>query len=143
MMAMSMSSTYSGRVAAVNPKGLRLDGHESWFNISRFATDVVLPERGETVTVVVDGKGFLRAIQPLDGPGATNGSHDPTPASAPGAIGTKDRTITRLAVLKAAAAFAASRPEASSADVLKVAEAWERWVLRPDAEPREDLADAF
>jgi hypothetical protein len=33
-------------------------------------------------------------------------------------------------VLKAAAEFAASRPGATSADVLKVAETWETWVLR-------------
>jgi hypothetical protein len=42
----------------------------------------------------------------------------------------RERTITRLAVLKAAAEFAATRPGATSADVLKVAEAWERWVNR-------------
>ena len=42
----------------------------------------------------------------------------------------RDKTITRLACLKAAAEFAATRPGATSADVLKVAESWERWVNR-------------
>jgi hypothetical protein len=46
------------------------------------------------------------------------------PVAAPGA---RERTI--LAVLKAAAAFAASRPDAKSTDVLAVAEVWLRWVL--------------
>jgi hypothetical protein len=41
---------------------------------------------------------------------------------------TRDRTISRLAVLKAAAAFGASRPDLKSADVLKIAECWLRWV---------------
>jgi hypothetical protein len=33
-------------------------------------------------------------------------------------------------VLKAAARFGASRPDATSADVLIVAQLWERWVER-------------
>jgi hypothetical protein len=44
----------------------------------------------------------------------------------------KDRTITRLAVLKAAAEFAASKQASSSADVLKIAACWEQWILRED-----------
>lgn len=140
----SLSSTFTGRVASVNPKGIRLDGHESWFNVSKFSTDVVLPERGETVTAVVDGKGFLRSVALVDGATPVNGSHaTPTPTSAHRATsGDRERTITRLAVLKAAAEFAASRPAASSADVLTVAAAWERWVNRDDS-PAEDLVDAF
>lgn len=58
-----------------------------------------------------------------------------------GATIAKDRTITRLAVLKASAEFAASRPQATSGDVLKVAEAWEHWVLRPY--DGAELTDAF
>jgi len=42
----------------------------------------------------------------------------------------REATITRLACSKAAAEFAASRPDAKSADVLKIAEAWEGWVNR-------------
>lgn len=142
-MAMSLSTTYTGRVVSVNPKGLKLEGHDDWFNVSKFATDVTLPERGETVTVVVDGKGFLRAVQPLDGPIATNG-HADAPGSAPerSAPTQRDTTITRLAVLKAAAAFGASRSDLKSGDVLKIAESWERWVNRSD-DPTDDLAEAF
>ena len=44
--------------------------------------------------------------------------------------GQRDTTITRLAVLKAAAEFAASRPQLKSGEVLKIAASWERWVNR-------------
>lgn len=137
-MAMSLSSTYTGIVAAVNLKGLRLDGHEDWFNVSRFAPGVVLPERGQTVTVAVDSKGFLRSCELVGAPARiAGGSSEPT-SSAPS---TKDRTITRLAVLKAAAEFGASRPELKSGDVLRIAESWERWVNRGDDVP--ELVDGF
>lgn len=143
-MAMSLSSTYTGVVAAVNPKGLRLDGHDDWMNLSKFAPGVVLPERGATVTVAVDSKGFLRACDVVEGAMATNGhgvtSAAPGAQNAPGSQ--KDRTITRLAVLKAAAEYAASKATSSSADVLKIAASWERWVLRSD-DPTDDLTEAF
>lgn len=51
----------------------------------------------------------------------------------------RDRTITRLAVLKAAAEFAAARPQLKSGDVLSIAASWERWINRETA--AEDLAD--
>lgn len=144
-MAMSMSATYTGRVVSVNPKGLKLDGHDDWYNVSKFATDVILPERGETVTVVVDGKGFLRAVQPYHGavpaPSAATATLAPCAPSGWAAT-SKDRTITRLACLKAAAEFSASKQASSSADVLLVAAAWERWVLREDT-AEEDNVDAF
>lgn len=146
-MAMSMSSTYTGVVTAVNDKGLRLVGHTDWFNVSKFAPDIVLPERGATVTVAVDAKGFLRSCEPAD-PSASSGQ-----ASAPvatriagasdAAPTAKDRTITRLAVLKAAAEYAASKPESKSTDVLAIAASWERWVLRDEAETTDDLTDAL
>jgi len=53
----------------------------------------------------------------------------------------KECTITRLAVLKAAAEFAAGRPQLTSGDVKKIAASWERWVNRPYDGP--ELTDAF
>lgn len=41
---------------------------------------------------------------------------------------TDSRTISRLAVLKAAAQFGASRPDLKSADVLAIAERWMVWI---------------
>ena len=43
----------------------------------------------------------------------------------------RDRTISRLAVLKAAAEFGASRPDMKSAEVLAIADRWVAWVERP------------
>jgi hypothetical protein len=54
----------------------------------------------------------------------------------------KDLTITRLAVLKAAAEFGAARPNLKSGDVLAIAASWERWILR-SGDPVDDLAEAF
>ncbi len=62
---------------------------------------------------------FIKALVVLDGQDAPK---RPTAG--------RETTITRLAVLKAAAAFLASRPGTKSADVLKVAERWEAWVTR-------------
>jgi hypothetical protein len=138
-MAMSLSTTYTGRVVAVNDRGLRLDGHESWYNVSKFAPDVTLPPKGETVTVSIDSKGFLRSVERADGaeltPARIAGGSDPAPS-------TKDRTITRLAILKAAAEFGASRPALKSGDVLTIAASWERWVTRETGSDDEPV-DAF
>lgn len=138
----SLSSAFTGRVVAVNAKGLRLDGHESWYNVSKFAPGVVLPERGETVTVSVDSKGFLRSCEIAAAAPDANGvapirGGSGTPERS---VSQKDRTISRLAILKAAAEFGASRPELKSGDVLTIAAFWERWVNRGDDE---DLTDAF
>src|SRR5580765_7170043 len=86
----------SGIVRSVNEKGLKLEGHDSWFNISKFAVGVVLPERGAAVTCTLDKAGFLRAVAPADGalPSPVRGGSD-----APLSTRTdKDRTITRLAI---------------------------------------------
>ncbi len=111
-----------GVVEAVNPKGIRLEGREGWVNFSKFAPDLVPPERGQVVTVTLDRSGFVRAIAPAaptDAPQVTGG-----------ASASRETAITRLAVLKAAAEFAAGRPDVKSGDVLTIAERWEGWVLR-------------
>lgn len=131
--------TISGRVSTVNEKGIRLDGEDGWFNYSKFAVGIVAPEKGQQVSVTLDKGGFVRAIVPTDGAAATPapsvGGTSPAPTS-------KDRTITRLACLKAAAEFSASKQASSSSDVLLIAAAWERWVLREDT-AEEDNVDAF
>jgi hypothetical protein len=145
MAADSLSTTYTGRVVSVNDRGLRLDGHPDWYNCSKFAPPIVLPERGETVTVTVDSKGFLRSCETVSGVSPTNGAYAPV-RSATGqqtaSGGTRDQTITRLAVLKAAAEFAAGRHDVKSGDVLLIAASWERWVTRDDTAP-DELDEAF
>ena len=139
------ATTVSGVVTAVNPKGVKLAGESDWLNFSKFATDLVIPERGEAVLLLLDKSGFIRSVQPAVGPARSSGTASPQNAPrgqyGPAGASAKDRTITRLAVLKAAAEYAASKPQSSSGDVLKIAASWERWVLRDD-EPAE-LVDAF
>lgn len=134
----SLSSTFTGRVVSVNDKGLKLEGHDTWANVSKFAPNVVLPQRGDTVTVCLDSKGFIRSLDIQEnGPAPIRGGSD-APGAASGQH--RDRTITRLAVLKAAAEYAASKPQSSSSDVLKIAASWERWINRSDDD---ELVDAF
>jgi len=129
----------SGIVSSVNPKGVKLEGQADWLNFSKFATDIVPPGRGESVTLTLDRQGFVRGVTAADGslPSAA-------PQSAPQSAQSsqRERTITRLAVLKAAAEFGAARPNLKSGDVLAIAATWERWVNR-DAETTYDLTDAF
>lgn len=120
-MAVPAQSEHStGRVTSVNPKGIKIDGQDEWLNFSKFAPELVPPMKGQTVSVTLDRAGFIRACDVIgDAPVTT--THAPS---------VKDTTITRLAILKAAAEFAASKPEAKSTDVLRIAEVWEAWVLR-------------
>lgn len=120
-------TTLTGRVVSVNDKGLKFEGAGAWANYSKFAVGIVAPERGETVTVTLDKAGFIRSVS-NDAPARIAGGSD-HPVSA---RTDKDRTITRLAVLKAAAEYAASKPESKSTDVLAIAASWERWVNRAD-----------
>jgi hypothetical protein len=106
-----------GTVQAVNEKGVKVNG--SWYNRSQYGPDGALPRKGEHVVLQVSGGKWIKSWRPLDGPTAQ--THNGTQ---------RETTITRLACLKAAAEFAASRPDAKSADVLKIAEAWEAWVNR-------------
>jgi len=142
--------TVSGRVTAVNEKGVRLDSSDGWLNYSKFAVGLVAPSRGDAVTLTLDKAGFVRSVEfGADASAPTNGAqparNDAQGGSGPS--GDRDRTITRLAVLKAAAEFGAARPDLRSRDVIAIAAVWERWVLSPDialpAEPEPELDEAF
>ncbi len=116
----------SGRVESVNPKGVKVNGE--WHNFSRFAENIQPPERGQSVSLTLDKSGFVREV-------IVEGGSAAAPKS-----GQRDQVISRLAILKAAAEFAAGRPEIKSGDVLRIAESWERWVGR---DAGDDLEDAF
>jgi len=138
----SIESVVTGIVRSVNDKGLKLEGHESWLNCSKFAVGIVLPERGQAVACTLDKAGFLRSVEVVDGIAPVAGGSDFIAQPAPPS--TKDRTITRLAILKAAAEFGAARPSLKSGDVLAIAASWERWVNREDGvETTYELTDAF
>ena len=111
-------NSIEGLVEATNERGVKIDGE--WINVSKFRP-VDLPHAGAHVRVDVDSKGFIKSLEVLDQVG---GAH-PMPAPL-----TRDATITRLAVLKAAAAFAAGRGDIKSSDVLRICDSWLAWVSR-------------
>jgi hypothetical protein len=111
-------TTVEGVVEATNERGLKLDGGSGWLNVSKFRP-LELPPVGTAVRVAVDAKGFLTSVQVLDSP--------TTPA-----VLSRNETITRLAVLKAAANFlgllSQTREEVKSEHVLVLADKWIAWV---------------
>lgn len=108
-------TTVRGVAERVNDRGIKLNGE--WLNMSKFKP-LELPPEGSEVVAVVDAKGFLTSVQVLN-------SETPTVLS-------RSDTITRLAVLKAAAYFCGQRAtvneQVRSTDVLKIADAWLAWV---------------
>jgi hypothetical protein len=110
-----------GIVQSFNDRGIHLSGESAWRNYSKFASALPTPAQGQRVRLGLDASGFVRELQVLDEASAA------LPNSAD-----RDREIRRLACLKAAASFAAGKAvagvEVSSSDVLKIAEAFERWV---------------
>jgi len=108
-----------GTVEQANDTGVKVGG--AWLNYSKFAPNLTPPPRGAYVAVQLDGQGFVRAIEAADG-AVTTATQSP--------VGGRETAITRLAVLKAAAEFAASRADLKSGDVLRIAESWEGWVTR-------------
>jgi len=109
-----------GTVESANERGVRLDGESDWRNFSKWTTEPITPpRRGSNVRLALDASGFVRSIEVLD--------------AAPSTISpTRDRTITRLAVLKAASNFlglmSQAREEVRSDHVLVLADKWLAWV---------------
>jgi hypothetical protein len=114
---MTTAATISGVVEARNERGIRVDGE--WRNLSKFRP-LELPDVGAQVALGLDPKGFITTLEVVDG------ELDTSPSSVP--TFSRDRTISRLTVLKAAAMFGASRPDLKSGDVLKIADSWLAWV---------------
>jgi hypothetical protein len=112
------TETLSGTVIATTATGINVNGR--WASVSKFKP-VDLPAVGSTVRLALDPKGFINTLEVLDGP--DNGSA--APLSGPSS---RDRQIARLSVLKSAAAFAATRTDIKSADVLRIADSWLQWL---------------
>jgi hypothetical protein len=121
-----LPNTVEGVVAAVNERGIRIG--EDWFNVSKFKPIPDLPARGTRVRITVDLKGFLSTISVLEQP-ATPGL-------------SRDTTITRLAVLKAAANFVGllsqTREDIKSEHVLLLADRWLEWAQQSAPDPSEE-----
>jgi hypothetical protein len=114
-----------GLVETVNDRGIKVGGE--WRNLSKFHP-LELPGQGARVRLTLDSKGFIRTLDLVDGAPTTNSA---TPTA-------RDRTITRLAVLKAAANFlglmSPSREEVKSEHVLVLADKWLAWVEQSEDE---------
>jgi len=108
-----------GLVAAVNDKGLRLEGRDGWLNFSKWAGELAPPSRGQRVTVRLDKSGYVRAIEAAAG---TDAPHSP--------VAGRETAIIRQTCVKASAAFCASRPDLKTADLFALAERMEAWVTR-------------
>jgi len=80
------------------------------------------------VTVQLDKAGFVRAIETADAlsPMGDTGAVLPMGNTVP----SRETLIVRQTCVKAAAEFAASRPDIKSSDVLRIAESWEAWITR-------------
>lgn len=118
-----------GVVQAANERGVHLQGEPDWRNFSKYADPPIAPpSRGARVRLAIDAAGFVRSVEILDAAPATS---SPTAAA-------RDRTITRLSVLKTAASFLAQMGQVhegvKSEHVIPLAEKWLTWVEQDDDE---------
>jgi hypothetical protein len=122
-------------ISRVNDTGFQTQEDPGrWFTVSRFAKPApTIPPRGTPCRIIVDDRGFVSRIEPLDPspePPPDAAQNAPKPLSGSTGAAPAREVVIRLEVLKAAVAFCASRPEAKCGDVLTVAQAWEVWVTR-------------
>jgi DNA-directed RNA polymerase subunit E'/Rpb7 len=89
----TVGEVVEGVIESANDHGIKVAGE--WRNVSKFKP-VDLPDRGARVRLELDRAGFIKTLQVLDQPAVTDNL-------------SRDRTITRLAVLKAAANFLADK----------------------------------
>jgi len=61
-----ITETVAGVVALANERGLKLDGHEGWYNVSKYAEHVVVPSKGARVVLGLDSAGFIRSVSPSE-----------------------------------------------------------------------------
>jgi hypothetical protein len=111
------AETINGVVEARNERGIKVLGE--WRNLSKFKP-LELPEVGVQVRLGLDPKGFITTLEVLD---------DPKPVTVTGFID-PDGNNKRLAVLTAAAHFAANRSDVKSGDVLRIADSWLQWLAQ-------------
>lgn len=125
----------TGLVERISDKGTGCKVNGEWANASQYANPPIeMPKVGQRVNLDVErtDRGiWIQAVEVLDG-----GQIHQLPQQRRGGGGGRSpaelRDIRRLSVLKAAAGFAASRPDLKSADVLTIAANWEKWITRED-----------
>lgn len=110
-----------GLVESVNDNGIKVKGE--WLNRSQYGQPLELPARGAYVRAQVDARGYLKSLDVV-GAAPINDSIIRSDA--------REQRTTRLAVLKAAAAFMGqlgqAREQIKADHVIAVAEKWLAWV---------------
>ena len=135
--------TITGLVEQVNAKGTGIKVDGQWLNVSQYHAIGELPQLGQRVETQVqrtDRGLWLNRMSVLD-----DGQIHPLPRPlrrGGGRSPAEMREIRRLSVLKAAAAFGASRPDVKSADVLAIAERWLAWIEQPERRGGDQQSDA-
>ena len=133
-----------GIVAAVTATGLKLDEMDEWLTFSKFSK-ITHPSEGDRVIVAYDDRRFIHRIQQTTPEPAADATfrarlavqpvaqpEQPEPALVGPFPPSKDRTITRLAVLNTATAILASGGHAADPDtVIALAARLEAWATRP------------
>lgn len=143
----AQTETVRGRVEQANEKGLKVDGR--WFNWSQYSRSSVRPAEGDDVELEIARGKFINDARVLgagaeDGPDGAGLDDDPfagslsapapraatPPRQVQSATPNADRNteIRRLALIKAAADYAAAR-EMEPEEVVTLASQWERWVI--------------
>jgi hypothetical protein len=123
--------TITGLVEQINSKrtGIKVSGE--WLTISQYHALAQLPECGQRVDVQVartDRGAWISSVAVLDDGQVHQLPQQPRRGGGGGRSPVEQRDIRRLSVLKAAAAFASSRPDLKSADVLAIAGRWLKWI---------------
>src|SRR5689334_8394469 len=124
---MTKLDSITGLVERISEKGTAVKVNGEWCTASQYATPPIeIPKLGQRVALDVErtGRGiWIHSAEVLD-----DGRIYPLPqqqrrGGTGGRSPAEQRDIRRLSVLKAAAAFGASRADMKSADVVKVADA--------------------
>jgi hypothetical protein len=135
------TTEYTGVIASVNDKGVKLQGEADWRNFSKWADIATLPERGERVVLALDKSGYIRSVERIAG--ATVPEHNGRPnlqpvtradAQRPAGLALTDRDLTaiRQAAVTAAIAVLGAGPgfQAPVDAVLETAAMIEQWIIR-------------
>lgn len=121
----------TGLVEQINAKGTGIKVAGQWLNVSQYHALAELPKLGQRANVQVartDRGLWIQGIEVLDG-GQIHQLLPQVPRRGGGGRSPSEQSdIRRLSVLKAAASFAAARPDLKSADVLAIAGRWLQWV---------------
>ena len=129
-MSTKQLETVTGLVERINEKGTGMKVGGEWCTVSMYHVLTEMPKVGQRVNLQVErtDRGiWIQAIEVLDG-GQLHQLPQPARRGGSGRSPAELRDIRKLSVLKAAAGFAASRPDLKSADVLSIAGRWLAWV---------------